>query len=81
MRTKWIGPVAVFMLVFVLSLPKFSSAEEIPADCVKLHGKLSGKIQPSVRLWAAEEAKKLHRQPTVDDARLRADILARFKGR
>jgi hypothetical protein len=70
----------VVLLAVVCFFPDLSRAGDIPADSERLHARLSGRLQPSVRSWINLEANKLRGQPAVDESRLRADILTRFKG-
>ena len=79
MKTKMVAAM-VALLAVVCSFPDLSRAVDIPADSERLHARLSGRIQPSVRAWITLEANKLRGQPAVDERRLRADIAARFKG-
>jgi hypothetical protein len=81
--------VMVVLLSLVCFFPDLSRAGDIPADSERLHARLSGKIQPSVRSWINLEANKLRGLmesnkrrglPEVDENRLRTDILTRFKG-
>lgn len=79
MKTKIVAAMVVLQAL-VCSLPDLSRAGDIPAESVRLHARLSGRIQPSVRSWIRLEANKFRGQPAVDESRLRADIAARFKG-
>ena len=77
MKTKMVAAM-VALLAVVCSFPDLSRAGDIPADSERLHARLSGRVQPSVRSWINTEANKLRGQPEVDENRLRADIAARF---
>jgi hypothetical protein len=79
MKKKLVAGMVVLLTV-VCSLPDRCGAAEIPADAARLHDRLSGRIQPSVRAWIRQEANKFRGQSVVDEKRLRADIAARFKG-
>lgn len=79
MKTKMVAAM-VALLAVVCFFPDLSRAADVPADAERLHARLSGRLQPSVRSWITLEANKLRGQPAVDERRLRADIAARFKG-
>jgi hypothetical protein len=79
MKTKRVARIVV-LLSLVCSFPVLCVAAEIPADAVRLHDRISGRIQPSVHSWIRQEANKFRGQSVVDEKRLRADIAARFEG-
>jgi hypothetical protein len=63
--------------------PQFAIAAEMPPEAVRLHGALMPKVQPPVRSWIGQEARRVvmaGSQTAPDVAAIRAQVRSRFAG-
>lgn len=63
--------------------PQLAIAADMPPEAVRLHGALMPKVQPAVRSWIDQEAKRLVMagpKTAPDEAAVRAHVRTRFAG-
>ena len=67
------------LLPGMLCAANTARSADIPPEAMALHARLTPKVQPSVRMWIDEQAKRLS-QGQMDEGSLHTGILNRFTG-
>ena len=57
-----------------------ATEQSLPEQAPALKVQLTKRLQPSVRSWIAQEARKIAAQPQATEATVRSDLQARFAG-
>ena len=78
---RWLLTITMLLALLpgMLCAANNARSAEIPPEAMALHAKLTPRVQPSVRTWIDEQAKRLS-QGQMDEGSLHTGILNRFTG-